>query len=203
MSIFICPKCGYNIKTSRLQHVNSCKGNGPRSAKKILYPGKRGGWNKDIPCSEKTKTRISDSLIGKTCSKETRDKLSIKSKLNGSGGYIKGGGRGIKGWYKGFWCDSSWELAWIIYQLDNNIEFIRNKEGFEYVFENKKRKYYPDFILNTGEYIEIKGYITEQVKEKIKQFPHKLNVIGKYDIEKYIIYAKEKYGNDFIKLYGE
>ena len=57
--------------------------------------------------------------------------------------------------YKGYWCDSSWELAYVIYNLEHNIKFERNKQGFEYEFENKKYKYYPDFILEDGTYVEV------------------------------------------------
>ena len=46
---------------------------------------------------------------------------------------------GIKGWYKGFWCDSSWELAYVIYNLDHGIEFRRNTEKFEYEYCGKIR----------------------------------------------------------------
>lgn len=52
-----------------------------------------------------------------------------------SGGYRKNGGKGIRGWYKGYWCDSSWELAYVIYNLEHNIHFIRNTKGFNYKFE--------------------------------------------------------------------
>ena len=44
-----------------------------------------------------------------------------------SGGLRHGSGRGKKGWYKGYWCDSTWELAWVIYQLDNGKVPVRNK----------------------------------------------------------------------------
>ena len=52
-----------------------------------------------------------------------------------SGGYRRNGGKGIRGWYKGYWCDSSWELAYVIYNLEHNIHFIRNTKGFNYKFE--------------------------------------------------------------------
>lgn len=38
----------------------------------------------------------------------------------------RGGGRGKSGWYKGFWCDSSWELAFLIYHLEHEIPISRN-----------------------------------------------------------------------------
>ena len=49
-----------------------------------------------------------------------------------SGGIKKGSSRGKSGWYKGYWCDSSYELAYLIYNLDNSTEVERNKKGFNY-----------------------------------------------------------------------
>ena len=72
------------------------------------------------------------------------------------GGYQQGSGRGKKGYYKGLFCDSTYELVWIIYQLDHNIIFNRNRTSFIYTHNGKQHKYYPDFILPDNTYIEIK-----------------------------------------------
>ena len=131
-----------------------------------------------------------------------REKIKKKLDENGNwGGYQKNSSRGKSGWYKGYWCDSSYELVYVIYNLEHNIKFQRNKEGFEYIFNNKTYKYYPDFILDDGTYIEIKNFLTEQVKEKIKQFKHKLNILFKKDILYMFDYVINKYGKKFIKLY--
>jgi hypothetical protein len=116
-------------------------------------------------------------------------------------GCTKGAGRGKHGWYKGYWCDSSWELAYVIYNLEHDIKFTRNTQGFEYEFEGKKHKYYPDFILEDGTYVEIKGQKGIQWEEKKKSFSLPLILIDKLQISKYIKYSEEKYGYDFIKLY--
>lgn len=118
-----------------------------------------------------------------------------------SGGYRKGAGRGKHGWYKEYYCDSSWELAWVIYQLEHSIPFKRNTEKFPYTFNGKSYSYVPDFILSNGEYVEIKGWPNEKTKSKISQFPHTLNVLWKSDMEDIIDYVKQTYGKDFIKLY--
>ena len=98
---------------------------------------------------------------------ERRKKISISMKKNPkSGGLRRGSGRGKKGWYKGYWCDSSWELAWVIYQLDNDKKIERNWNKFDYFYENKKHYYIPDFLMD-NKYYEIKGYMTEKNKEKI------------------------------------
>jgi len=53
-------------------------------------------------------------------------------------------------------------LAYVIYNLEHNILFERNKNGYSYVIGNKIRKYYPDFILSDGSFVEIKGYSTKE-----------------------------------------
>ena len=132
-------------------------------------------------------------------------KIKLAAKLNRKmGGRRKGAGRSKHGWYKGIWCDSSWELAWVIYNLDHKIEFKPYTGYFEYQFQNEIHKYYPDFILNNGTIVEIKGNETsDQWKAKLEQFPKDkcLQVIGKNEIGKYLDYVVEKYGKNFIQLY--
>lgn len=117
-----------------------------------------------------------------------------------SGGYKRGSGRGKSGWYKGIYCDSSYELAWVLYHFDHNIQFTRNKEGFEYKIDDTSYKYYPDFIVNDT-YIEIKGYHTNTVDIKSNNFPYKLKILYKSDLKEVFDYVISKYGNNFIELY--
>lgn len=134
--------------------------------------------------------------------KETirRAKISRAMKLVG-GGYRRGSGIGKKGWYKGIWCDSSWELAWVVFNLDHGKPFERNQEFFNYEFGGRVRRWLPDFIMN-GAYYEIKGYETEQSIAKVRGFPHKLVVLGRVEMEPILTYVISKYGKDFIALYG-
>lgn len=134
----------------------------------------------------------------KFCSRKCSSKMD---RTGLGGGYRSNSGRGKRGWYKGFHCQSSWELAWVIYSLDHAIKFKRNNIAFQYEFEGKIRKYYPDFILEDATYVEIKGYNSEQWISKKSQFPHKLQILDKELIKPYIQYVEEKYGKDFIKLY--
>lgn len=119
------------------------------------------------------------------------------------GGLRSGSGRGKKGWYKGYFCDSTWELAYVIYNLEHGIPFSRNTKSFDYVFNGENKKYYPDFLLETGEYVEVKGYYTKQFAAKIEQFPkeHTLIIYDKNKISLYLDYAINKYGKDFYSLY--
>ena len=106
------------------------------------------------------------------------------------------------GTYKGFWCDSSWELAFVMYCLDNGINVVQNHDFFNYTYEGKTHRYTPDFIID-GTYIEIKGYFTDKDREKLLQFPKDKNIklITNKDIKKYINYAKSKYGIRYFELY--
>lgn len=137
---------------------------------------------------------------------ERKRKISETMKKNPlSGGLRKGSGRGKKGWYKGYWCDSSWELAWVIYNIDHNIIFKRNLDGFEYEYNNQIRKYYPDFIVNDT-YYEIKGRrnfigMDNENQEKIKQFKRNLIVLYEKDIKPYLTYVIDKYGKDYVTMY--
>lgn len=119
------------------------------------------------------------------------------------GGLRHGSGRGKQGWYKGYWCDSSWELAYLIWCLEHDIKIKRNKDSFEYFYNGQQRKYYPDFLLEDGVYVEIKGYYTKQTEEKINAFPKNrtLLLIDKHNIKEYLDYVVYKYGKDFHNLY--
>ena len=88
-----------------------------------------------------------------------------------------------------------------MYNLDHDIEFERNIQGFNYWYNKDFKRFYPDFIIN-GEYIEIKGYKSEVTEAKIQWFPKDLtlNVLYKKDMESYLKYAIETYGIDFWQL---
>lgn len=129
------------------------------------------------------------------CSKKCKHNwLSVHT-----GGYRIGSGHSKSGWYKGIRCDSTWELAFLIYHLDNNLYIERCKESRKYIYHNKEHIYYPDFITDKG-IIEIKGYTSEQSEEKRKQNPDIINIF-KEDIKFYLDYIKQKYDKPLIELY--
>lgn len=140
-----------------------------------------------------TRNRIFCSAI---CSKEA-NRINLDGKY---GGYRPTAGRGKHGWYKGIWCDSSWELAWVMYHLDHAIPFTRCTERFPYEYQGKKYTYNPDFML-AGAYIEVKGFIDAKVQAKLDAFPHQLQLLKKQDMQPYLNYAKNTYGNNFAELY--
>jgi hypothetical protein len=227
----ICEKCGkehngtfgsgrFCSRSCANGHIHSeeCKlhiGNGVKNSEKY-----KKGMNKRFPdpvfikisCKQCGKI-IRQSKYGYGLCQNCYDKSEMKrltaikslkiAKENGKniGGLRKGSGVGIKGWYKGFYCRSTWELAWLIYQLDHGIEVKQCKECFEYKVNGEIHKYYSDFIIN-GEYVEIKGRRLGYVQEKIDQFPKGKKLIlieGKKEIKPYLSYVKEKYNIDNIK----
>ena len=193
-----------NVKLKNSNAVKKTYQNGRESVFKEY-----GGWNKGL--TKESDKRLKEQgqalskrycngelvphFLGKHHTKETKDKLAKH------GGYRKGSGRGKSGWYKGYWCDSSWELAWVIYNLEHDIKFERNHRGFEYEFEGEKHKYTPDFKMEDDSYVEIKGWMDEQNKAKIVDFKGSLIILGKDEIKPYLDYAKNKYSKDYIKLY--
>lgn len=110
-------------------------------------------------------------------------------------------GKGKSGWYKGIHCDSSWELAFVLYHMDNDIPIQRCKERRTYTFEGKTYKYYPDFCTGK-EIIEIKGYKNKKWFAKEQQNKD-IKVLNRKEIMPYLKYAINKYGKDFTKLYEE
>lgn len=116
-----------------------------------------------------------------------------------SGGYRKGSGRGKSGWYKGVHCDSTWELAFLIYHIDNGLYIKRCTERRKYLYNGIEHFYYPDFITDEG-IIEIKGYNNPQWEEKHEQNKD-IKVLYKIDIKKYLDYAESKYGRPLELMY--
>jgi len=162
------------------------------------------GWL--LGLNKEYKEKISNSLKGKSSGKALtpEDELIRKQKISETmkqnplaGGYRKGSGRGHEGWYKGIFCDSSWELAFLVYHIEHNLYIERCKEKRKYIFEGKEHTYIPDFITSEG-IIEIKGFKTKQSEAKRLQ-----NLDIKYlyfnDIKYCLDYVINKYGDEFWK----
>ena len=213
---YICSYCGKECKNllSLKTHESKCPKNPNRKYKNGML-GKT-AWNKGL--TKETDERVAQ--FGKTFSKrakegrytwehnkhseETKEKIR-KQKLELC---AKQGtnlcGKGKRGYYKDYYCQSSWELAYVIYCLEHDIELKRNKERFKYILEGIERSYFPDFILKDGTYVEIKGYYDNKTKEKEKQFPQdkKLIILKEKEMSPILEYVKNKYGDNFIELYN-
>jgi hypothetical protein len=130
-----------------------------------------------------------------------REKLSEIARQRRLGQYREGSGRGRKGRYKGHWCDSSYELAFVIYAVDHGFWFKRNWEAFAYPFEGRTRTWIPDFRLKNNMYLEIKGYESRQTQAKFAAFPHGLIVVKRENMQFVFDYVVGRYGRDFTRLY--
>lgn len=207
---WLCEECKQTFKTRAeyRQHRKDVEHKSPMSRPSIK-------WICEYCGRERTSPKASQTLHKKYClanpnhiiceghkvSEETKKKISSTGKSRQSlGGYRFGSGRGKKGTYKGYYCDSSWELAYVIFNIEHNIKFERNEKLFPYEFNGEQHRYKPDFIEGDT-YVEVKGYYTEQVEAKTKAFPYKLKFLDKKTIKPYIDYVISKYGQDYIRLY--
>ena len=207
-----CPHCGKEYSSKGLgTHVWRAHGLG-KDWKPNTSGLKRGdnSWSKGLTkdtdmrlraVSESMKANPSVNGRASTPEKELARISKIKANSGNIGGYRQGSGRGKQGWYKGFWCDSSWELAFVIYCLDNDIAIERNKRKFAYTYEGKRRHYIPDFKYPGGAYVEVKGYMNDIAKAKISQFKDELVVLGKDEMQPILEYVLSNYGVNFIELY--
>lgn len=130
---------------------------------------------------------------------------SKKAKEHHLGGITKGHGSGIAGKYKGIKCDSKYELAFLVYCLENNINIKRNKKAFKYVsFDAKLHNFYPDFYLeNENKYIEIKGYYQTNTPYKINAMQNQninFEILYWEDLEKCFKYIKDKFNLSYATL---
>ena len=203
MNDIICEFCGkkFNKLNVKNCHRRYCKQN----------PNRKDSWNLGLTKynnesikkgSETYRKHYNEGLLkksfeGKKHTEESKRKIAEKLKGNHYCDVNKTG-KGKKGWYKGFFCSSTYELAYLIYCLDHNINIKRNEEYFIYEYEGKQHRYYPDFIVN-NELIEIKGYHTDLVDIKLKCVNKPIKILY-YDDMKYIFdYIKEQYGYKITK----
>ncbi len=204
-----CQFCGKLCKNTRswLNHERCCSKNPNRNYKNGMLgkvspkKGKTADTDESI-CRRASTLRkhladgtVTPSFKGRKHSEATRQKWKQNPNM---GGKREGSGRGKKGKYRGYYCDSTWELAWLIYTLDQGQSPIRNTKGFEYIWEGQIHKYFPDFILD-NEYIEIKGQKGPQWEAKVQawQGPQVLRIIDRSEIKPYLDYAEAKLGKDF------
>ncbi len=164
---------------------------------KCLICGKIVPTNRKTCCKEHAKI-----LIGQTISKNTKGTGKV-------GGFRERSSNGKRGWYKGIYCASTYELAFVIYCLDHNISIRRNKKYYWYEYEGQRHKYYPDWIVNEDHIVETKNFITELVKVKaaaVDDMP--IEILDTEKMQPYFKYVATTYGktysrngNNFYELY--
>ena len=118
------------------------------------------------------------------------------------GGSREGGGYGKRGKIEGYYFQSTWEAAFIIYHLDHKIPFVRNTQGFEYSIHGEIHKFFPDFIYEDGTYVEVKGRRTkddldEKNQAKLNGFVHPLILLQSDEMKNMLFYCRKFYGKEF------
>lgn len=121
----------------------------------------------------------------------SRPRVYCSTKCN-VGGYREGSGRSKTGYFQGHYCGSTYELAWIVYQLDHHQQFQR----FPGYLTDGNLKYYPDFLLPNNTIIEIKGYHTDLVDQKAelaKSKGYNIKILYGKDLKEIFDYVSSKY----------
>jgi hypothetical protein len=210
-----CKYCGkiINNKGSLASHEMCCKGNpdGVIHARSPLSGQQKGvpSWNKGLTKETSESIRRGAEKSSLTLSGRVGHAHTDKAKLRlrevalerGLGGYQEKSGRGKKGRYKGIWCDSSWELAFVLFCLGRNMNIRRCTERRLYTFDGSEKVYLPDFVVD-GEIVEVKGYRTAQWEAKELCNPD-VKVYGKEEMAMILRWVVDTYGKDFITLYEE
>ena len=134
---------------------------------------------------------IPKNIGTKTCSKP----CMIAHMKKVCGGYRSGAGHAKHGRYRGIWCDSSWEMAFLIYCLDRGKVIERNLDSWEYVsHKGITRRFYPDFRVD-GVLHEIKGPQRPDDPLKIAAVDEPIVYIqGKVAMKPYLDYVTSTYG---------
>lgn len=142
-----------------------------------------------------------------TCSKECLNKHYKNNAFNNKlGGLQNITSWGKRGTYKGIHCDSRYELIYLIYCIDHNINIQRPNDYFFYEYEGKIHKYFPDFYLvDSDTYVELRGYdknpeITNRKLEAVRTQKHNICILYEKDLKFYVDYIKATYNLTYQKV---
>ena len=179
------PKCGKNPFADR-PHPRGMAGKVPWNRGLTwddMYSPELAQRQKDAALA---RMRVAQEALAQSSELEAvrRAKLAQVALQRGLGGYQRGSGRGRKGWYRGFWCDSTYELAFVVWAVDHEIPFERNLEFFPYQYEGRVLHWTPDFLLGDGTYIEIKGYLPDQAQAKFEYFLRPLTIFTRIELRR-------------------
>lgn len=164
-------------------------------------------WNKGLtketcPSIAIQAEKSSKTLTGRPGVKHSLETRLLLSKLaieRGLGSKTDKPGWGKKGWFKGIWCDSSWELAFILHCMDKQLHVERAQVKLTYVHEGKTKCYYPDFLVE-GVLTEVKGHPDSKWEAK-KFFNPGIEVYDEERMIPILSWAKLTYGKNFTRLY--
>lgn len=203
-----CKFCGKLCTASGLtNHEIHCKKNPDR----VVHKGVISSWNRGLTketnetirrCAKEISDRIKAGetvgSAGKRGAENPSTRAEVRARISESmlGNHNNDPnktGRGKKGYYKGFFCASTYELAFVIYCLDHKIDIKRYKGWYTYTYKGKTRRYYPDFIIDNCIY-EIKGYCSEEVELKTLSVTDKeIKVLYREDMKEIFDYILKTY----------
>lgn len=193
----LCARRFSSIKTDEIKRKISISA---KNSEKVLAENRSRNYGKKIIkkcpiCKKEFECWVSENKKI-YCSKEcyNNDKY-CKYRKGGMGGFRIGSGRCNGGYYKNIYCHSTYELAFLIWNLDNSYNIKRCNKIFEYEYKGKRLKYFPDFEIDNVIY-EIKGYWQEKVDFKTQSVidqGYVIKVLYLRDIKYMIDYVKEKY----------
>ena len=119
-----------------------------------------------------------------------------RGELKSVGGFRQGAERSKSGYYKGIYCSSTYELCWVIYNLDHGNQFQRFSGFLQH--PKQRFKYYPDFLIGDNHIIEIKGYENKkEVARKTrlaKSLGYQVTLVKKDDLRTVFDYVDQQYG---------
>ncbi len=144
--------------------------------------------------SEETKLKLSiankgekNGFYGKKHSKESLEKMSIAQKKNARKGkdsnFYGKVYHGKRKYYLtidgiNYLMRSTWEIKFAKYLDKNGIKWQYEPQTFELIIDDKQLTYTPDFyLIDSDEYIEIKGWWRDDAKLKFDEFIKKYNNI--------------------------
>ena len=201
-----CCECGVQLPYERKlsQRCSCCDSTKHRKSEdKLLHeylqnPRYCAYCNKELPFERRKLKYCGDKCYRKSMSKQRKEKFE-----RGEITYSNVRLNYKYGTYKGISCDSSWELAYILYLFDNNIKFERNRtQSFEYVYNGETHRFFPDFIVDK-KFVEVKSRHSDETDAKVAAIPKNVSFQILYgdDIQFYLDYAVKTYGKEFTRLY--
>jgi hypothetical protein len=180
--ILVCKKCGVEFFAAHPRR-KFCDDH-PRGREELIHH-KMTNAELKVAKFEREKSCLSPR---KTLTEEQRRKRSeaMKKRVAENPESFMGGNRGKVRQVEvdGIRLHGNWELVFYMWAKNLGIEIMRTPKGFPYTW-NGERTYYPDFYIPAhGIYVEIKGYEREKDRAKWNQFPEKLLIVKRSQIEK-------------------
>lgn len=207
-----CRRCGDPIQWRHRENVfcgHSCAASTTNAARtrsqesrnktRVTLKGRRCDGRPVIPretrrckmCGEPFESKVSVSK--RYCSQPCRNRAPERRRAGG-GERLKSSWS-KKGHYKGIFCGSTWELAYLAHCLDNGADIQRCRRSFYY---DGQHRYTPDFVVN-GKFVEIKGYVADEdlllaKLNAVRDAGEQIELVRRSEMEPHLRYARSVFG---------